>query len=151
MTEMPTSGVHDEELFNDERSFVESLVQRYQRASILPSQRRSKLPDLVKSQLKSYEVWIARAYQYYQDLSTSEGNISLTAEWILDNHYILQQAFHLIQEDMPSGYQAQLPRLMDSPYKDFPRIFALIRSLLHHRNYLLNLDEIQKSDRKSVV
>jgi cyclic beta-1,2-glucan synthetase len=145
MTEMPTSGVHDEELFNDERSFVESLVQRYQHASILPSQRRSKLPDLVKSQLKSYEVWIARAYQYYQDLSTSEGDISLTAEWILDNHYILQQAFHLIQENMPSGYQEQLPRLMDDPYKNFPRIFALIRSLLHRRNYILNLDDIQNT------
>ncbi|HSN95458.1 MAG TPA: hypothetical protein VLR89_10415, partial [Anaerolineaceae bacterium] len=145
MSEVPTSGGQSEELLNNERSFVETLVQQYQHATILPLRKRTKLPDLVKGHLKSYEEWIVRAHQYYQGLSTSDGNISLTAEWILDNHYILQQAFHLIQEDMPSGYQEQLPRLIDPPYENFPRIFALIRSLLYRRNYLLNLDDIQKS------
>lgn len=145
MAEMPTPGTHNEGLFNNEPSFVETLVQQFQQATIILLRKRSRLPDLVKNNLKLYEVWIVKAHQYYQDLSASAGNISLTAEWILDNHYILQQAFHLIQEDMPPGYQEQLPRLMDFPYKDFPRIFALIRSLLHQQNYLLNLDDIQKT------
>jgi len=145
MSDMPTSGAHDEELFNEERSFVETLIQQFQHATILTLRRRFRLPDLVKNNLKLFEVWIDKAYQYYQGLSTSDGNISLTAEWILDNHYILQQAFQMIHEDMPSGYQEQLPRLMDSPYKNFPRIFALIRSVLHRQNYLLNLDDIQNT------
>ena len=145
MPEKPTLGTHDEGLLNSEASFVETLVNQYRQANIIHPRKRSGLPDLVNSSLKLYEVWIAKAHQYYQELSSSDGNISLTAEWILDNYYILQQAFHLVQEDMPSGYQGQLPRLTDFPYKDFPRIFALIRSLLLQQNYLLNLDDIQKT------
>ena len=145
MPEMQTPGTHDEGLLNHERSFVETLVQQFQQSTIIPPRKRSRLPDLVKINLRSYEVWIEKAHQHYQELSASDSNISLTAEWILDNYYILQQAFHLIREDMPSGYQKQLPRLMHPLYKGFPRIFALIRSLLHRQSYLLDLDDIHKT------
>ncbi len=145
MSDKTTPGTNNERHFDNERPFVETLVQQYQRATIIPSRKRSRLPDLVKNNLKSFNVWIDEAYRYYQELSTSDNNISLTAEWLLDNFYILQQAFLLIQEDMPPGYQEQLPRLTEFPYKNFPRIFALIRNLLHRQRYLLELEDIRKT------
>jgi cyclic beta-1,2-glucan synthetase len=138
-------GIQEDGPFTPEQQFVDSLVQQYQHAAVIPDRKRARLPDLVKINLKAYEGWTARAYQVYQDVSTSAGNISLTAEWVLDNYYILQQAFHLIEEDMPPVYLAQLPRLVDAPYNDFPRIFALVRSLLLHQNLLLNLDDLRRS------
>ena len=93
MSEMITPGINDERLFNNELEFVEALVKQYQLAITIPSRKRSRLPDLVKTNLKSFKVWIEEAYRYYQESSTSDINISLSAEWILDNFYILQQAF----------------------------------------------------------
>lgn len=142
MAETITDRNHEDGQLNSDHHFVDSLAQQYQHAAVIRSRKRVKLPDLVKENLKAYEDWIARAYQYYQQLSTSDGNISLTAEWILDNYYVLQQAFHLVEEDMPLAYQQQLPRLADPPYNDFPRIFALVRNLLRLQNHLINLDDL---------
>ena len=142
MSEAHTAEIVDEGTFDAERSYIESLVEQYKNASALPRSKRSRLPNLVKNDLTVFEAWITKAYKHYRERSASAGMVSHTAEWVLDNHYILQQAFRLIEEDMPPAYQQQLPRLTDASYKQFPRIFALIRSLLYRQNYLLVLDEL---------
>ncbi|NLC29908.1 MAG: hypothetical protein GX773_05560, partial [Chloroflexi bacterium] len=145
MSEAHTAEIVDEGTFDDERSYIESLVERYKNASALPRSKRSRLPDLAKTDLTVFEAWITKAYKHYRERSASAGMVSHTAEWVLDNHYILQQAFRLIEEDMPPAYQQQLPRLTDATYKQFPRVFALIRSLLYQQNYLLDLDDLQSA------
>ena len=130
---------------DDERSYIESLIQQYKNASALPPSKRSRLPDLVKTDLPVFEAWITKAYKVYRERSASAGMVSHTAEWVLDNHYVLQQAFRLIEEDMPPAYQQQLPRLTDAPDEQFPRVFDLIRRLLDEQNYLLDLDDLQSA------
>lgn len=143
MSVMPSPSQQDNADGDNQKAFIETLVEVFQHATIYPAKKRLKQPDLVENYLKQFETWIMDAYHHYRGLSAAEGTITLTAEWVLDNHYILQQAFHLIEEDMPPAYEAQLPILTEPPYKNFPRIFALIRLLLYQENYVLNLEDLQ--------
>ncbi|MEL7626466.1 MAG: glucoamylase family protein [Anaerolineaceae bacterium] len=143
MSEIPAVRFANEGSNQHNASFVQTLVSLYKEAYVLPARKLIKQKNQVKTDLKVFETWIIKAFERYRKLSESGGRIDLTAEWVLDNHYILQQAFRLIEENLPTDYLEQLPCLPDSSNYGFPRIFGLIRSILFHQNYLLNLDELQ--------
>lgn len=143
MSEMPATSFPDKGLSEEKNTIVQTLVNQFKNARVLPARKLPKRADLVKTDLNALETWIISAYEHYRELSESGRGVDLTAEWVLDNHYILQQAFRLVEEDMPPAYLAQLPRLLDSSNYGFPRIFGLIRSILYHQNYLLNLDDFE--------
>ena len=100
--------------------------------------------DLISHDLKKYADWLEDAYHYYQEISDSGSPITITAEWILDNYYIIRQAISQIKEDLPLGYQKKLPKLSQAPQEGFPRIFALSRSLLQRQKFLLDVDNLEE-------
>ncbi|MFZ3071607.1 MAG: glucoamylase family protein [Anaerolineaceae bacterium] len=146
MSENITAEINGTPQPSSSQIFARSLIQQYQYNNIIPlsGKKQSRLPDLIKVNLHSYANCFESAYHHYKEISDSGAPLKLTAEWILDNYYLLQQAIQQIKEDLPYGYQQHLPRLVDSPYSGFPRIFALCRSLLNNQNYLLELDDLRE-------
>ena len=51
------------------------------------------------------------AYQAVLRMSTDTRALSYPAEWLLDNFYVVEQALHLILEDLPETFYRQLPVL----------------------------------------
>ena len=58
--------------------------------------------------------------------------ISLAAEWLLDNHYLLEAQVSTIRGDLPAGYGRELPRIVGGPFGGLPRIWAIAVNLVAH-------------------
>ena len=52
-----------------------------------------------------------------------------TAEWLLDNFYIIEEQVKVIRRDSDKKYYRKMPLLKSGPYKGFPRIFAIAMDL----------------------
>ena len=72
--------------------------------------------------LDSIALFFARAYDHYAHLSESGELVTDTAEWILDNHYVIRQAARQVDENMPAGYYRQLPKLEGRTWEGQPRV-----------------------------
>ncbi|NTU74663.1 MAG: hypothetical protein HGA86_00895, partial [Anaerolineaceae bacterium] len=129
------------------QELVTALVSNYQQANrAKPGKRLSTvLPgrDLPGKDLAMYEAWLAEAHRYFREASKHEVSLTYASEWVLDNYYIIRQALKQIQEDLPSGYFRQLPRLSSGPLKDYPRIYAVARAVLSYQHLLLDPIELQ--------
>jgi cyclic beta-1,2-glucan synthetase len=99
--------------------------------------------DLPGRNLKLYESWLGEAHRYFSEASHQEMSLTYASEWVLDNYYIIRQTLQQIEEDLPSGYYKQLPKLTDGPLKDFPRIYAIARAVLLYQRFLLDPIELQ--------
>ncbi|HSB65166.1 MAG TPA: hypothetical protein VLD65_01230, partial [Anaerolineales bacterium] len=121
---------------------VNFLVSNYREIDrVLP------LPDkkavLGGSDLKVYEDWLEKVHTYFREALNRELSLTLAAEWVLDNYYIIRQALLQIEEDLSPGYYKQLPKLAAGPLKGLPRIYAIGRGVLSFQNYLLNTIDLQ--------
>ncbi|MCC6747930.1 MAG: cyclic beta 1-2 glucan synthetase [Deltaproteobacteria bacterium] len=54
------------------------------------------------------------------------------AEWLLDNHYLIEEQIHLARKHCPPGYSRQLPRLAGGESPGLPRVYDLIQELISH-------------------
>lgn len=67
---------------------------------------------------------------------------SLTAEWVLDNYYVVQGALRQIDEDLPPHYYRELPRLVTGTWADYPRVYALAREIVSQEDARLAPDRL---------
>ncbi len=74
------------------------------------------------------------------DFDRVEGR-GLDAEWLIDNYHVVDEVLREVKKDLPSGYDAELPKLADPPLDDFPRVYALALSLVAHTDG--GLDELR--------
>ncbi len=126
---------------------VNSLADNYREVSQGKPGRelKTRLPgrDLPGRDLELYEAWLAEAHRYFREASNQKMSLTYASEWVLDNYYIIRQALQQIEEDLPSGYYRQLPRLTGGPQKDFPRIYAIARAVLSYQHLLLDPIDLQ--------
>ncbi len=52
--------------------------------------------------------------------------VSVAAEWLLDNHYLIEEQIRAVREDLPAHYGTELPHLVSGPLAGYPRIFEAI-------------------------
>ncbi len=91
--------------------------------------------------LQQQEQILNRAYQHF--IITAQQNIppSYAAEWLLDNFFVVQQTIRQVREDMPSGYYQQLPKLQNTAWAKFPRIYALAHEAIAYGNSQINIED----------
>jgi cyclic beta-1,2-glucan synthetase len=56
----------------------------------------------------------------------------LDAEWLVDNFHIVDEVLREVKQDLPRGYDAELPKLSDAPLEGYPRVYALAMALVAH-------------------
>ncbi len=129
------------------RELVDTLVDNYQQVSREKPGRVSKLVlperDLTGHDLELYESWLAKAHRHFREASQQKVPLTYASEWVLDNYYIIRQALLQIKEDLPFSFYNELPKLIDGPLKDFPRIYAIARAILSHQHLLLDPVDLQ--------
>ena len=54
-----------------------------------------------------------------------EQTIALSAEWLLDNAYIIRGHMEDFRKNLPPQFYRQLPFLVSGPWKGFPRVYAI--------------------------
>ncbi len=71
-----------------------------------------------------------------------EEGLPPTAEWILDNGYVIESQARDIQLNLPRRYYQQLPALANEPYRGLPRIYGLAKALVSHTELRLDRENI---------
>ncbi len=83
-------------------------------------------------------------HHYLLHTSQLEVAQSTTAEWLLDNHYVVQQAARQIKQDLPDTYYKQLPKLAaNDTYAGFPRIYLIARDYLLREQCQANIAQLK--------
>lgn len=73
-----------------------------------------------------------------------------SAEWLLDNMYVLEGIIEDVRLNLPKKYSKKLPKIVNGPFKGLPRVYALASELiknslgsLNHENIINFLDGYQ--------
>ena len=56
----------------------------------------------------------------------------LDAEWLCDNFHIIEEVLREVHQDLPHGYDEELPKLSGRPLHGYPRVYALALALVAH-------------------
>src|SRR5260221_4006105 len=81
------------------------------------------------------------AYQRFSNAAQADVAPSYAAEWLLDNYFVVQQAIRQVREDMPLGYYQQLPKLKNTSWATYPRVYALARESIAYSNCQLHIGD----------
>jgi cyclic beta-1,2-glucan synthetase len=76
---------------------------------------------------------IQEAYRAFSSATEEGAHSSYSAEWLLDNYYIVQQTVRQIGEDLPPTYYRELPKLVDGELTGYPRVYAIARQVVKER------------------
>ena len=86
--------------------------------------------------------WIHQACVVLTEAGRLEQGVPPSAEWLLDNEYILESNARGIRRNLPRRYYRQLPVLANEPDRDLPRIYDLARELVAHTDLRLDQENI---------
>jgi len=121
---------------------LENLAFRLAESHVI-FRRPSPAPSLL-DRLRGRESLLRDAYEHFGRMPDAQRALSYTAEWLLDNFYVIQRALRQVREDMPAGYYRQLPRLGTSSLEGYPRIYALAREVIGYCKGHLDLDRVTR-------
>jgi cyclic beta-1,2-glucan synthetase len=99
--------------------------------------------NVVGNDLSLYKSWLDEAHLIFRKTSQQKVPLTYVSEWVLDNYYIIRRALQQIKEDLPTSFYKQLPKLPGDSLSEYPRIYALARTILVHQNLLLEPVDLQ--------
>ena len=79
-------------------------------------------------------------YKYFDETTKAQVSTSQTAEWLLDNFYVIEQAIRQIEEDLPADYYQRLPKTQAG----WPRIYLVALANTSGEETRLDLEADQK-------
>jgi cellobiose phosphorylase len=58
--------------------------------------------------------------------------ITPAADWLLDNFYLIEEQIQMARRHLPRGYSRELPRLLNGPCAELPRVYDIVLELISH-------------------
>src|SRR4029078_1204998 len=132
------AGDADEKPFQAEFFSVERLEQYAQAlaAEHKPVTRKGRAQLLPR--LEDNGRRLEAAYKLLVDALREGRTISPAAEWLVDNHHIIEEQLHEIRQDLPKSYYHELPKLAHGPLEGYPRIYSVALELIAHTDSRLD-------------
>lgn len=87
--------------------------------------------NLIKSLDSSFNT-IVSTYNFMEKESRENKNIISSAEWLLDNLYLIEKEYKGIKEAMPRSYYKELPLMEKGIMKGYPRVYHLAIQIVSH-------------------
>jgi cyclic beta-1,2-glucan synthetase len=128
----PPARSHDEpiraELFSIERleQHARSL------AAAQPIAPKPTTDRRLEKRLHDNDRALRAAYHATISAIHAERGITPAATWLIDNFHVLEEQVQAIRTDLPPGFHRQLPKLIDGPFKGYPRVFGLAWAFVAH-------------------
>jgi cyclic beta-1,2-glucan synthetase len=72
------------------------------------------------------------------------GGSAPAGEWLLDNYYLIEEQVLIVKADLPENYGVELPRLASGEYRDFPRLYTALLTLIAHTDGRLDQDNLER-------
>lgn len=71
-----------------------------------------------------------------------EQTITLAAEWLLDNTYVIQGNIEEVLRNLPPKYYHELPKVLEGPGKGLPRVYIVAKDIVQCTANRLNRENI---------
>lgn len=71
-----------------------------------------------------------------------EQTVTLAAEWLLDNTYVIQGNIEEVLRNLPEEYYQELPKIVNGPFAGYPRVYLIARDLVRHAANRLSRENI---------
>jgi len=97
--------------------------------------------DPIPGRLRQLQAHLRAVSRYFDEASQAQATVPPSAEWVLDNHYIIQQALRQVDESLPVGFYHRLPKVLIRAAQ-MPRISALAIVLTGASEARLSPDQI---------
>jgi cyclic beta-1,2-glucan synthetase len=97
--------------------------------------------NLLKN-LSHCEKSLIKIRQQVSEAEFVEQTITLAAEWLLDNAYVIQGNIEEVQRNLPAKFYRELPRLLKGPMAGFPRVYALAKDMVYYTAHRLDRENI---------
>ncbi|MFW6063167.1 MAG: GH36-type glycosyl hydrolase domain-containing protein [Chloroflexota bacterium] len=122
---------------------LEELAHRLASAhQVRPSQGRERV---LLETLPAQKEALQEIYHEFTQGNSGELSLSYSAEWFLDNYYLIQRAQRIVEEDLPPDYYDELPQLeQPAPLQGYPRVYALARALMSHEDCQLEVARLRR-------
>lgn len=118
---------------------AEVLAQQHE---VRSGRHPKRLPLLASPQ--TYIDFLERAHRQFSRAAEGAFVLSYAGEWLLDNYYLVQQAFSQIEENLPTRFYRQLPPLASGVAEGYPRIYSVAWALIERTACLCNLAQIEE-------
>ena len=82
--------------------------------------------------LRSNIAAVREAHHYIGVQANTGYDISLAAEWLLDNFHLIEAQLKEIHEGLPRSYFRTLPMLLDPPLAGLPRVYGIAWAVVAH-------------------
>src|SRR5215207_168546 len=99
--------------------------------------KRTRFP--IPARLKLFMQFFQNCYEYFEENSKAQVAVSQTAEWLLDNFYVIEQAVRQVEEDLPADYYRRLPKMPDG----WARIHIVALANTHWEDTRLDIEQIK--------
>lgn len=93
---------------------------------------KTRFPKWLVNRLGSSYKNILEVYKIINRETGGEIPLSPTAEWLLDNFYIIEEQVKNVKQNFFKRYCFQLPKLKDNRLKNYPRVYDLALELVTH-------------------
>ncbi len=98
----------------------------------------------LRPRLKDNGDVLLSAYYSLTNTIREERAVSPAAEWLVDNFHIVEEQIREINEDLPSGYYRELPKLEKGDFAGYPRIYAIAMSIIAHTDSRLDIESLER-------
>jgi cyclic beta-1,2-glucan synthetase len=120
---------------------IEKHAQRLATEHVVDRQRGRRGETLLHD-LKRSESIIQQVSETLSEYNKLEQSLTPSAEWLLDNAYIIEAHIRDVRRNLPKGFYHELPILADGPLKWEPRLYSLASELILHTDGNLDRSNI---------
>ena len=93
----------------------------------------------IPERLKQFTRFFQEAYEYFEETTKAQVATSQTAEWLMDNLYVIEQAVRQVENDLPANYYQRLPKAPDG----WTRIYVIALANTQRGDTSLEIDQIK--------
>ncbi len=115
------------ELFN-----VDQLERHAKAIATTHTLAKGRIADQLLPRLTENEQVLVNAYDLISAAAEKNRRIAPAAEWLLDNYYLIEEQIRSTRRLLPKSYSGELPRLLDGPSANYPRVYGIALELIGH-------------------
>ncbi|WP_280349101.1 glucoamylase family protein [Pseudomonas sp. BN414] len=103
-----------------------------------------RTPDGLLQRLADNEATLASSCRILTAASLSSRRITPAGEWLLDNHYLIEEQIRTARKHLPKGYCRELPHLASGDSEGLPRVYDIALETISHGDGRVDCDSLSR-------
>ena len=98
--------------------------------------------NVLLKRLADNEELLLEVHHLLTDAVKTNRRIIPAGEWLLDNFYLIQEQIRTGKKHLPKGYNEDLPRLLNGPSAELPRVYDIAIEIISHSDGRVDLKSL---------